>query len=130
MSSSDPVANTHQWFGWAGLALGIVALTIALLPSWIAPLYDPPSRAIPQRAADWLGELKDKAAAAIRMEPAPVLPAEQKNAWRDPRWGVTALLLAFAALISGIIAFVRHEDQRLVACAIALGAGTICTQYF
>ena len=119
----------HQYFGWAGLAFGVLALALAILPGWVAPLYDPPSKPIPQQAADWLGELKDKTVAAIRMESAP-LPSEFHNPWRDPRIVLGSLLLAFAALVFGIIAFVRHEDQRMVACAVALAAGAIAGAHF
>jgi len=131
MSSPEVQRRTvHNRCGWSGLTLGLIALALALLPAWIAPLYDPPSKPIPQRAVDWLSELKDKAAAAIRMEAPPPPAPEQRSLWRDPHIGVFALVLAFAALVLGIVAFVRHEDQRLMACAIALGAGTISSQYF
>jgi hypothetical protein len=124
------IAARRHAFGWSGLIIGLLALALGLLPGWIAPLYDPPGKPIPQRAADWLGDLKDKAVAAMRMEPAPLPPPEQRNAWRDPRIAVCSLLLGFAALLLGIVSFVRREDQRLVACTIALGAGTISSQYF
>jgi amino acid transporter len=119
----------HQHFGWAGLAFGMLALALAILPGWVAPLYDPPSKPIPQQAADWLGELKDKTVAAIRMESVPPPPSEFHNPWRDPRIVLGSLLLAFAALVLGIIAFVRHEDQRMVACAVALAAGAIASAH-
>jgi len=74
-----PGARTRRdYFGWSGLVLGLLAL--GLLPSWIAPLYDPPSKPMPQRAVDWLGELKDKAASALRMEPpAPAPPGAPRR---------------------------------------------------
>jgi hypothetical protein len=125
----QPSLRRHA-FGWSGLIIGLLALALGLLPGWIAPLYDPPTRPIPQRAADWLGELKDKAMAAIRAETPPPPPPEQRSIWRDPRIAVWSLLLGFSALLLGVVSFVRHEDQRLVACTIALGAGTICAQYF
>jgi len=103
----------------------VIALALALLPGWVAPLYDPPSKAIPQQAADWLGELKDKTVAALRMESAPAPAVELRNPWRDPRIVLASLLMAFTALVLGIVAFVRHEDQRMVACAVALAAGAI-----
>jgi hypothetical protein len=115
----------HHYFGWAGLAFGVFALGLALLPGWVAPLYDPPSKPVPQQAADWLGELKDKTVASIRMESVPQPPPEFRNPWRDPRIVLGSLLLAFTALVLGIVAFVRHEDQRMVACAVALAAGAI-----
>ncbi len=120
----------RQYFGWAGLACGVFALGLALLPGWVAPLYDPPSKAIPQQAADWLGELKDKTVAAIRMESVPPPAPEFHNPWRDPRIVLGSLLLAFAGLVLGIVAFVRHEDQRMVACAVALAAGAIAGAHF
>ena len=126
---APPSARRHV-FGWSGLIVGLFALALGLLPGWIAPLYDPPGKPVQQRAADWLGELKDKAVATLRMEPPPPPPPEHRNVWRDPRIAVWSLLLGFAALLLGIVSFVRHEDQRLVACTIALGAGTICSQYF
>jgi len=119
----------HQYFGWAGLTLGMLALAAALLPGWVAPLYDPPSKPIPQRAVDWVGELKDKTVAALRMEPTAPPASGPDNPWRDPRITLGASFLAFAALALGIIAFVRHEDQRLVACAVALAAGAIASSH-
>jgi hypothetical protein len=125
----EPRLRRHL-FGWSGLIIGLLALALGLLPGWIAPLYDPPTRPIPQRAADWLSEIKDKAMAAIRAETPPPPPPEQRNFWRNPHLAVWSLLLGFTALLLGIVSFVRHEDQRLVACSIALAAGTICAQYF
>ena len=119
----------HQYFGWAGLAFGVLALALALLPGWVAPLYDPPSKPIPQQAADWLGELKDKTVAAIRMESAPPQASEFQNPWRDSRIVLASLLLAFTALVLGIVAFVQHENQRMVACAVALAAGAIASAH-
>jgi hypothetical protein len=120
----------RQYCGWSGLALGILALALALLPGWIAPTYDPPARPIQQKAADWFGDLKGKAIAAIRMEPAPPPPPQEVgNPWRNPRVKVASLVLGFSALVLGILAFVRHEDQRMVACAVALGAGAIAAEY-
>jgi hypothetical protein len=118
----------RHYFGWLGLALGIVALGLALLPNWLAPLYDPAPKPMQQRATDWLTELKDKAAATIRMENAPP-PADLRNPWRSPRIAAASLVTAFATLVFGILAFVRHEDPRMVACTVALGAGTICAYH-
>src|SRR5262249_35082240 len=119
----------RHYIGRAGLALGIVALALALVPGWVAPLYDPPSKPIPQAAADWLGDLKDKPVAASRLESTPPAVLEVHNAWRDPRIVLASLLLAFAALVLGIVALVRHEDQRLVACTIALSAGALASAH-
>jgi hypothetical protein len=119
----------NHYVGWTGLATGILALSLALLPTWIAPLYDPVPKPIQQKAADWVGELKDKALAAIRLEPVPPPPPDYRNPWRDRRVALASLIFGFIALILGVVSFVRHEDQRLVACSVALGAGAIAAEY-
>ncbi|PWT76240.1 MAG: hypothetical protein C5B46_01480 [Proteobacteria bacterium] len=118
-----------SWFGWIGLLIGLAAVTLALIPGWIAPLYDAPSRTVPQRTSDWLGEMKEQAIAALKLESTLPPPPEVKNPWRDPRIGVASLLAGFSALVFGILSFVRREEQRLVACGIALGAGAIAAQH-
>jgi hypothetical protein len=113
--------------GWAGLVAGLLALAIALLPGWIAPLYDPPAKSIHQQATDWLGRLKDQAAEAVGGDPASPPAPEESNPWRDPRIELGSLLLAFAALGLATVAFARREGPRVTACALALGAGAIAT---
>jgi hypothetical protein len=129
-SSNQPERRArHHYFGWAGLCVGLLALSLALLPGWVAPMYDPPSKPIQQKASDWLEELKERAVAAIKMETVPLPPAVAANPWRDRRIALASVLLAFLALVAGVLAFVRHEEQRLVACAVALGAGAIAAQF-
>lgn len=120
-----PSASTA---GWVGLACGLVSLAVALVPAWVAPLYDPPSKALSEYATDWLGQLKDQAAAATGMAPEPVVPELPPNPWRDPRFALGALLLGFGALTMAAIGFARREDPRVVACALTLGAGAIATE--
>ncbi|HTS54977.1 MAG TPA: hypothetical protein VMH26_17025 [Burkholderiales bacterium] len=119
-----------RYFGWAGLGFGVVALALALLPGWVAPMYDPPSKPLQQQAADWLGQLKDQTVTAIGMAPASPPAPESHNAWRDRRISIASLVMGFIALVLGIVAFVRHEDQRMVACAVALAAGAIAAEHF
>ena len=107
------------------MAFGLLALAVSLLPWWVAPLYDPPPRPLGERAAEWLAELREYTTGSpdpgASSQPAPAAT----NPWRSPRLAVAALLLAFAALVSGAIAFVRREDARVTACSVALGAGAI-----
>ncbi len=129
----DAPPPRRRWrnpFGGVGLACGLLALAVALLPSWVAPLYDPPTRPLHERAVDWVGQLRDQAAGAVGARPAPPPPPEEApNAWRDPRLALASLLLAFAALACAAVAFVRREDARVVASAVALGAGAIASQH-
>ncbi len=116
-------------FGWAGLTAGLLAVALTLLPGWVAPLYDPPSRSLPGQAADWLGRLRDQAAEAVGGAPAPApAPDAPPNPWRDPRIALASLLLAFTALVLATIAFARHEQARVTGCALALAAGAIAAE--
>ena len=128
-ASAAPAGGTGQRVGWAGLACGLLALAVALLPSWVAPLYDPPTKPLHERAVDWVGQLRDEAAGVVGARPTPPPPQEAPNAWRDPRITLVALLLAFAALACGAVAFVRREHPRIVASAVALGAGAIASEH-
>jgi hypothetical protein len=117
-------------YGWAAFAAGLLAVALALLPGWIAPLYDPPSRSLPTQAADWLGRLRDQAAEAVGGQPVqPPAPDAPPNRWRDPRIALGSLLLGFAALALAATAFARRESARVTACAVALGAGAIAAEY-
>ena len=116
--------------GWSGVAAGLLAVALALLPGWIAPLYDPPAKSLHGQAADWLGRLRDQAAEAVGAQPAaPPAPDAPPNPWRDPRFGLGSLLLGFAALALAAVAFARRESARVTACALALGAGAIAAEY-
>ena len=115
-------------FGWLGLAAGLVALALALLPGWIAPIYAPPVKPIEQSAMDWMGEIKDRVVGAIKSEPVASPPPAPQEIWKK-RAALSSLLIGFAALLLGILAFVRREEARLTACAVALGTGAIAAQF-
>jgi hypothetical protein len=128
MESSDVPASPRarrNAIGGLGLTCGLLALAASLLPSWVAPFYDPPAKPLPTRASEWLGQLRDYATRAAEPEGAARQPAAAPNPWRSPRLSVASLLLAFAALACAAIAFVRREDTRTVACTVALGAGAM-----
>lgn len=117
-------STRHNVAGWLGLTCGLLALAASMLPGWMAPFYDPPTRPLTSRASEWLGQLRDYATGtdpdgAARQVPPPT------NPWRSPGLAVTSLLLAFVALACAAIAFVRREDTRMVACTVALGAGAM-----
>src|SRR4029453_7468407 len=116
-------------YGWAGFAAGLLAVALAVLPGWIAPLYAPPSRSLPTQAADWLGRLRDQAAQAVGAPPGPPPSDAPPNPRRDPRIALASLLLGFAALALAATAFARRESARVTACAVALGAGAIAAEY-
>lgn len=124
--SSPPAWVRSLSTGTVGLVCGLLAIAVLVLPSWVAPLYDPPGAPLSARATEWLSWARDYASGAKTSEPAaPAAPAT--NVWRSPRIKVVGLLLAFVALVCAAIAFVRREDPRAVACTVALGAGAVAS---
>lgn len=122
-----PAHRRRDVAGGFGLACGLLALAAALLPSWVAPLYDPPPRPLQEQAADWAEWLRGYATGPSGTVPPPQPAPPATNPWRSPRLALAGLLLAFAALALAAIAFVRREDARVVACTVALGAGAVAS---
>lgn len=115
--------------GWTGLVLGLVALSLAVLPSWVAPLWDPPPPPLGRQAGEVLRELRDRAAAVLGTPPRAPEPPPPPNPWRDPRLALATLCAAFAAIVLATLAFARREDPRVVATALTVGAGTVASEH-
>jgi hypothetical protein len=118
----------RQMFGVLGLAAGLLALALTLLPPWIEDYTRPPPKPVARAVLDTIGSLKDRVVGAFSSETAPA-PAPPVIEVVQTRSAFIALLAGFAALVFGIIAFVRREDARLTAVSIALGAGAIAAQH-
>jgi hypothetical protein len=110
-------------FGWAGLAVGIFALALALLPGWVSPEAQP----VTGWESGWIAWLGRR---TLGLPDAPQAPdaANAPAVWRQ-RIAVTSAVLGFAALVLGIISFVRREDARLTGCCVGVAAGAIATQH-
>jgi hypothetical protein len=126
---AQPPARWRNPVGGAGLICGLLALAMALLPAWVAPLYAPPVKSFQQRAAEWLRELGEQASGVPDVATGSQGDAGAGNPWRSPRLALAASLLAFVALVCAALAFVRREEPRAVACAVALAAGAIASEH-
>jgi hypothetical protein len=111
-------------FGWVGLAVGILALALALLPGWISPETEPVPGGWESGWAAWLGRR------TLGLPPVAQAtdPATASGVWRQ-RLATTSAVLGFAALVLGIVSFVRREDARLTGCCVGVAAGAIATQH-
>jgi hypothetical protein len=111
-------------FGWLGLALGILALALALLPGWISPQTEAAAGGWESGWAAWLGRR------TLGLPPVSQAtdPATASGVWRQ-QLATTSAVLGFAALVLGIISFVRREDARLTGCCVGVAAGAIATQH-
>lgn len=108
-----------------GMLLGAVALLAAVVLPFAGPLERRPS--VGEAVAGRVATLRDRTVAAIQGRPAPPAPAQ--SAWDADRIARTATSgLGAAAIILGVIGFVRREDRRAALAAIGLGAGAIAFQ--
>lgn len=125
----DPTMRIpRQTCGVSGLAAGLVALALTLLPPWIDDYIKPPPKPVARAVLDTVGSLKDRIVGAFSTETPPPPPAPEREVLQT-RSAFIGLLSGFAALVFGIVAFVRREDARLTAVSIALGAGAIAAQH-
>jgi len=110
-------------FGWVGLAVAILALGLALIPGWTSPGTGLDSRAGEPGWVGWFGRW------AFGLPPATSLtdPAGPTS-WRDTL-SATSSILGLAALVLGIVGYVRREEARLTACCVGVAAGAIATQH-
>lgn len=118
----------RQLFGVLGLSAGLIALALTLLPRWIADYTEPPPKPVARAVLDTIGSLKERVVDAFASEPAPPPPPPVREL-AQTRSAFIALIAGFAALVFGIVAFVRREDARLTAVSVALGAGAIAAQH-
>ena len=110
-------------FGWAGLSVGIFALALALLPGWVSPEAEP----VVGWENGWIAWL-GRRAVGLPPAPQPADAASAPSAWPQ-RIAATSAVLGFAALVLGILSFVRREDARLTGCCVGVAAGAIATQH-
>jgi hypothetical protein len=132
MPDAPDATSPSRWrnpISGAGLICGLLALGVALLPAWVAPLYDPPVKPFQQRAAEWLRQLGEQATGGPDVATGSEGDTGGGNPWRSPRLTLAASLLAFAALVCAAVAFVRREEPRAVACGVALAAGAIASEH-
>ena len=104
------------------LVLGIAAVGIAIFEHQIAA-----SKPDKRTAGELIGEagkrfLKEK----VLKEKAP--PAEQLEAMNPIR--ITYTSLGFAAIVLGIVSWIRNEHRRMAGVAISLGVIAACWQWF
>lgn len=113
-----------NWLGTLAVALGSLALILAILPTYLLPLVSPPASA-DKVVIDFANKVKDRAIATVKgvqyQEP-------QKRDWYQ--------ILAAAAMVFGVLAiifaagsFLAKESWRYAVVGSALGIGAVMVQF-
>ena len=113
-------------FGVFGIALGAVALLLALLHFWAGPFSPQPS--LETIVAEKAASIRSAALDALKgKEPIKETVAIKWNF--DKVTEVVAALLGGLALIMAVVGFANKEPGRVVGGAVALGVSAIAFQF-
>lgn len=110
----------------AGIALGAIALLLAVTHFWAGPFDTPPP--LEQTVAEKAVALRDAAVAALRGEDYEAPAA--RSAWNIDRIAPLAVaVLAALAIITAAGGFARGENGRAAGGALLLGATALAFQF-
>jgi hypothetical protein len=115
----------RHWFGIAGTALGCLAIVVAVLPTWVLPIFVPPPP-VDRVVVETAQKIKDRVVAKAK-------GVEYQEAKRALDWypilAAVAVTLGVLALVLAAVSFVVHEPWRYAGAAGLLGAGAVVFQF-
>ncbi len=123
---SETVKARTSWSGLTGMALGAIALVLALFLHSAGPLDPQPT------VGQSIGEIAaDISTSALKKLKGEGLPEPQARPWSlDRTLSTVAYVLAGLALILGVVSFVLRENRRVAVAAVGFGGIAIGFQLF
>ncbi len=109
-----------------GIAIGAVALLMALVHIWAGPFSPQPS--IEEVVAEKAVAIREAAQAALRGEETPK-SSSQSSFDTDRIVQVLTAILGGLAIIFGVVGRAKDEPMRVAGGAIALGGGALAFQF-
>ena len=123
---SEAAKSATPWSGLAGMALGALALVLALFLHSAGPLDPQPT--IGQSIGEIAADIRTSALKGLKGEE---LPEPQTQAWSlDRTLAVVAYVLAGLAVVLGIVGLVLRENRRVAVAALGFGGIAIGFQLF
>lgn len=129
--------NTH-YFALFGLVFSLIAFSLSVSTPWILPEISPAKPGtiedLEDAAIDAAFRIKDKIVAKVKgdeikaEEVKEVVEKESTAHWSD-HWFFIVIGISLLGVISGVIAFVRHEHKRMTLMAITMGIFAIIATY-
>lgn len=113
-------------FSFTGMALGAVALLLAVVHFWVGPLSPQPT--LEQAVAEKAVSIKEATISALKGEDAkaPVKPSSMDI---DQIVGLATAVLGGMAIILGVFGFAKKEPLRVAGGAAILGGSAIAFQF-
>ena len=123
---SEKKSNSNK-FGLTGVAIGIIALGMALFHFWLGPISAPPP--MEETISDQAVKIKRAVEAKIKGDEYKA-PSTNSNRFDGDRIADIATIAAgFLAIVLAVVSFIRHESIRVSGSAVALGGGAIAFQF-
>ena len=106
-------------FGSVGVAVGLIAIAVALIQFWGGP-FDPKPPSTGDKLNSKMERLKDNVVSTFKGEKADP-PRVQNSFSIDKTLIYGSMSIAFLAVVLGIVAFLRREDKRFTQASIVIG---------
>lgn len=118
--------TTAMPFSMSGIALGSVALLLAVVHFWAGPFSPQPS--IERSVAETAVAIRDATIAAMRGEEIPDSPSK-RTMDLDKGLEILAVVLGSGGIILGVVGFAKGESHRAAGGSAALGAAAIAFKF-
>ena len=118
--------NVQIKLGYIGVAVGAIALILALVHFWAGPFSPQPT--LETVIADKVSSIRESTINALKGEEYRETITKKWNA--DSGIELSVAIMGGLAIILGLIAFIQKAPKRLAGGAAILGAGAIGFQMF
>ena len=118
--------NVQIKLGYIGVAIGAIALILALVHFWAGPFSPQPT--LETVIADKVSSIRESTINALKGEEYRETITKKWNA--DSGIELSVAIMGGLAIILGLIAFIQKAPKRLAGGAAILGAGAIGFQMF
>ncbi|MBI3899100.1 MAG: hypothetical protein HY308_12510 [Gammaproteobacteria bacterium] len=115
--------TTKNSLGVIGVILGMIALGVALVHSWVGPIGPKPS--LEEVVAQKAEQLRDSVAAILNGED----PKVSRPVSVDRAVTIATVIAGFLAIVFAVVSFIRREDKRVCGSAALLGGAALVVQY-
>jgi len=119
------MAHRKIKYGYAGIALGAIALIMVLVHFWAGPFAPQPT--FEQTIAESAASIRDATVAALKGEDAP--RPQKRPIDLDRAFSTVAAVLGGIAIILAVISFAAKESNRVSIGAAALGVFAVAFQF-
>ena len=113
-------------FSFIGIAIGAIALLLALVHFWAGPFSPQPT--LEQTVAEKAVSIREATIAALKGEE-PKAPVKQSSMDTDQMLSLATAVLGGLAIILGVFGYAQKEPLRVAGGAAVLGGSAIAFQF-